>query len=103
MGELMKTLNLLLGFAFVGFGFMAISLIQDLSMYVGQELLATFLFYVICFIFTFIAWALGYALIKDKKHLSPMNRQLARLGNRFPEQKRDAQGRFIEKQMDLKL
>ena len=99
----MKTLNLLLGFAFVGFGFMAISLIQDLSMYVGQELLATFLFYVICFIVTFIAWALGYALIKDKKHLSPMNRQLARLGNRFPEQKRDAQGRFIEKQMDLKL
>ena len=59
--------------------------------------------FLMTFVFTFIAWFLSYVLIKDKKHLSPMNRQLARLGNKFPEQKRDAQGRFIEKQMDLKL
>ena len=92
----MKTLNLFLGFAFVGFGFMGISLIPELTNYIGQELLATFLFYVCCFVFTFIAWFLSYVLIKDKKHLSPMNRQLARLSNRFPEQKRDASGRYIK-------
>ena len=50
----MKTINLFLGFAFVGFGFMAISLIPELQEYVGQELLAYFLFYVICFIFNFV-------------------------------------------------
>ena len=88
----MKTFNLLIGFAFVGFGFMAVSLIQDLSMYVGQELLATFLFYVLCFVFSFIAWFLSYVLIKDKKHLSHFNRQIAK----YPEQQRDAQGRFIK-------
>tara|TARA_Y100000780_G_C13457499_1_gene329586 strand:+ start:58 stop:324 length:267 start_codon:yes stop_codon:yes gene_type:complete len=88
----MKTFNLLIGFVFVGFGFMAISQIPELTNYVGQELLATFLFYVICFILSLIAWILSYISIKDNKHLSHFNRQLAK----YPEQKRDAQGRFIK-------
>ena len=95
----MKTFNLLIGFIFVGFGFMAISQIPELTNYVGQELLGTFLFYVICFILSLIAWILSYSSLNGNKHLSPMNRQLAK----YPKQKRDAQGRFIEKQMDLKL
>ena len=78
----MKTLNLFLGFAFVGFGFMAVSLIPELREYVGQELLAYFLFYVICFIFTFIAWAISYILIKERLHLSPFNRHIRRLERR---------------------
>ena len=88
----MKTFNLIIGFAFVGFGFQAIHLISELRNFVGQELLAHFLFFWIMFVLSFIAWALSYVLIKDRKHLSPMNRQLAK----YPEQQRDAQGRFIK-------
>ena len=61
----MKTANLLLGFAFVGFGFKAISLISELRDFVGQELLGSFLFFIIGFILSFIAWFLSYVLIKE--------------------------------------
>ena len=91
----MKTFNLLIGFAFVGFGFQAIHLIGELRSFVGQELLAHFLFFWLLFVLSFIAWALSYVMIKQGKN-QKFYRHLADLEKKYPMQKRNAQGRFIK-------
>ena len=64
----MKTLNLFLGFAFVIFGYSALNMIPDLSRFIGQEMLAWFLFFSISFCLTFISWALSYMYIKGQNN-----------------------------------
>ena len=64
----MKTLNLFLGFGFVIFGYSALNMIPDLHRFIGQEMLAWFLFFSISFCLTFIAWALSYSYIKGQNN-----------------------------------
>jgi len=63
----MKTLNLFLGFAFVIFGYSALMMIPEFKNYLGQETVAYFIFYSLSFCLSFIAWALSYAYIKERK------------------------------------
>ena len=67
----MKTLNLLLGFGFVIFGYSALMMIPEFKNYLGQETVAWFLFYSLSFCLSFIAWALSYAYIKEADN--PLN------------------------------
>jgi membrane protein implicated in regulation of membrane protease activity len=70
-GELMRTLNLFLGFAFVIFGYSALMMIPEFKNYLGQETVAWFIFYALSFCLSFIAWALSYAYIKEEQN--PLN------------------------------
>ena len=92
----MKTLNLFLGFAFVIFGYSALNMIPDLSRFIGQEMLAWFLFFSISFCLTFIAWAMSYVYLKGQRNptFSASKRRL----------KQDRMAtRTKEYQMELKL
>ena len=101
MGELMKTLNLFLGFAFVIFGYSALMMIPEFKNYLGQETVAWFLFYALSFCFSFIAWALSYLYIKEDRN-NPLKNIKARLRqvekfDQMHKRERDKQ------QMELKI
>ena len=92
----MKILNLFLGFGFVIFGYSALNMIPDLHRFIGQEMLAWFLFFSISFCLTFIAWALSYSYIKGQN-----NPTFSASKRRLREDRKMA--RRNEYQMELKL
>ena len=65
-----RLLNLFSGFAFVGFGFLAFNLIPEFRSYIGQELVAWWIFYSLMFCLTFIIWALTYFYMKDAEEMN---------------------------------
>ena len=65
-----RLLKLFSGFAFVGFGFLAFNLIPEFRNYIGQELVAWWIFYSLMFCLTFIIWALTYFYMKDAEEMN---------------------------------
>ena len=67
---MIRLLNLFSGFAFIGFGFLAFNLIPEIRNYIGQELVAWWIFYSLCFCLTFIIWALTYFYMRDVEEIN---------------------------------
>ena len=67
---MIRLLNLFSGFAFVGFGFLAFNLIPEFRNYIGQELVAWWIFYSLMFCLTFIIWALTYFYMRDAEEIN---------------------------------
>ena len=62
---MIKILNLFSGFAFIIFGYNALHMIPEFRNYIGQELVAWFIFYALMFCLTFIVWTLTYFYMRD--------------------------------------